>query len=97
MKKTMQLAKMVFRHPIRRKFSTRTLHLNVFKINATESIDPLFANLRSIYHGYTCTQTFFGLIGHIMNVYRIKCKNCSFNVYKTFIRKLGYPVEFRKK
>ena len=96
LKRTTQLAKMVIRHPMRRHIKSRAPHLNVFRIDETVSTDPLFANVKSIYHGYTCAQVFFGLKSHMINVYGMKSKNNFPEVYKDFIREQGCPSALRR-
>ena len=96
LKRTTQLAKMVIRHPMRRHIKSRAPHLNVFRIDETVSTDPLFANVKSIYHGYNCAQVFFGLKSHMINVYGMRSKNSFPEVYRDFIREQGCPSALRR-
>lgn len=70
--------------------------MNVFRTDEIVSTDPLFANAKSIYHGYTCAQVFFGLKSHMINVYDMKSKNNFPKVYKDFIREQGCPSALRR-
>ena len=96
LKRTTQLAKMVIRYPMRRHIKSRAPHLNVFRIEETISTDPLFANVKSIYHGYTCAQVFFGLKSHMINVYGMRSKGNFPEVYRDFIREQGCPSALRR-
>jgi len=87
---------MVIRHPMRRHIKSRAPHLNVFRIEETISTDPMFANVKSIYHGYTCAQVFFGLKSHMINVYRMRSKSNFPEVYRDFIREHGCPSALRR-
>ena len=82
LKRTTQLAKMIYRHPMRKHIKSRAPHLNVFRTDETISTDPLFANVKSIYHGYTCAQVFFGLKSHMINVYGMKPKGSFSDAYR---------------
>ena len=96
LKRTTQLAKMVIRYPMRRHIKSRAPHLNVFRIEETVSTDPLFSNVRSIHHGYTCAQVFFGLKSHMINVYGMKSKGSFPEAYRDFIREHGCPSALRR-
>src|SRR5688572_20640353 len=57
---TTQMAKMIIRYPLRRHIKSRFPHMNVTRIDETVSSDPLFANCKSIYSGYSAAQIFYG-------------------------------------
>ncbi len=60
LRRTTQLARMIIRHPMRRHLKARFPHMNVSRIDEPVSTDPIFSNCRSIYHGYTAAQVFYG-------------------------------------
>lgn len=49
--------------------------MNVTRIDETVSADPLYANCKSISHGYTAAQIFFGTKSHTVFVYEIKSRS----------------------
>src|SRR5689334_23390430 len=81
---------------MQRHIKSRVPHLNISRIEETISTDPLFANVKSIYHGYTCAQVFFGLKSHMINVYGMRSKNNIPEVYRDFIREQGCPSALRR-
>ena len=81
---------------MRRHIKPRAPHLNVIRTDETVSTDPLFANVISIYHGYTCAQVFFGLKPHMINVYGMRSKNNFPEVYRDFISEQGCPAALRR-
>src|SRR5687767_2135247 len=93
---TTQMARMIIRHPLRRHVKARFPHMNVTRIDETVSTDPLFANCRSIYHGYVAAQVFYGTKSHTIFIYRIKKKWEFPGVYRDFIRDHGAPSALRR-
>jgi hypothetical protein len=93
---TTQQAKMIIRYPMRRHIKSRIPHLNTYRLDETVSTDPIFSNRRSIYHGYTCAQAFFGLKSHVINVYGMKSKGQFPDIYSDFIREHGCPMALRR-
>ena len=74
LKKTTQLARMVIRYPLRRHIKSRFPFLNVTRIDEAVSTDCMFANCRSIFHGYIAAQVFYGVKLHTIYVYGIRSK-----------------------
>ena len=72
--KTTQMARMIIRQPLRRHVKARFPHLNVTRIDEPISTDPMYSNCRSIHHGFTAAQVFFGTKSHTIFVYGIKSK-----------------------
>ena len=96
MTKTTQMARMIIKHPMRRHVKARFPHMNVTRIDGTVSTDPMFSSCRSIYHGYTAAQVFFGTKSHTIYVYGIKTKGEFPKVYRDFIREHGAPSALRR-
>ena len=96
LQKTTQLAQMVIRHPMRRHIKSQFPHMNVTRIDEAVSTDPLFTNCKSLYHGYTAAQIFFGTKSHTIFVYGIKSKGEFPRVYRDFIREHGAPSALRR-
>src|SRR5687767_11012289 len=90
------MARMIIRYPLRRHVKSRFPHLNVTRIDETVSTDPLFANCRSMYHGYTAAQVFFGTKSHTIFLYGIKSKGEFPRVYRDYIRDHGAPSALRR-
>ena len=93
---TTQLGKMIVRYPLRRHIKARFKWANITRINETVSTDPLFANVRSVYHGYTGAQVYYGHTTHNINVYGIRSKGEFGKTYKDFIREHGAPKVLRR-
>lgn len=84
--KTIQMAKMIIRSPMRCHVKPRNPHQNVTKIDEPVSTDSMFSNCRSIYHGDTAAQVFFGTKSCTVFLYDIKSKGEFSRVYRNFIR-----------
>ena len=87
---------MIIRYPLRRHIKSRFPHLNVTKLDEVVSTDPLFANCKSIYHGFTAAQVFFGTKSHFIFIYGIKSKGEFPQAYRDFIRDHGAPSALRR-
>jgi len=85
LRRTTQLARMIIRHPMRRHLKARFPHMNVSRIDEPVSTDPIFSNCKSIYHGYTAAQVFYGVKSHTIFVYGVKSKGEFPTVYRDFI------------
>ena len=70
--------------------------MNVSRINEPISTDPMFTNWKSIYHGFTAAQVFYGTKSHTIFVYGIKNKGEFPKVYKEFIKEQGAPSALRR-
>src|SRR5687767_4121920 len=91
-----QMARMIIRHPLRRHIKSRFPHMNVTRIDETVSTDPLFTNCKSIYHGYTAAQVFYGTKSHAIHIYGIKSKGEFPSTYRDYIRDHGAPSALRR-
>jgi len=69
---------------------------NIKHLEEPISTDPIFANCRSIYNGYTGVQAFFGVKSHMMNVEGFRRKGEFPNNYRDFIRQEGAPSILRR-
>ena len=90
------MAKLIFKAPLGRHIKPRFPHMNVTRVDETVSTDPLFSNCKSIYHGFTAAQIFFGTKSHTIFVYGIKSRAEFPNVYRDFIRAQGAPSALRR-
>ena len=57
--------------------------------------DTYFANCQAI-DGYTCTQVFYGITSHMINVYHMKSASEGPHAYEDFIREEGCPTLLRR-
>ena len=96
LKNTTQLAKMIIRNPMRKHVKSRAPHLNVHRIKETVSTDPIFVNTKSVSHGFSCAQVFYGLTSHCIDIYGMKRKGEFPTVYRDFIREHGCPSILRR-
>ena len=60
------------------------------------STEPMFANCRSLCHGYTGAQVFYGLKSTQINVYGFHSKGEFPYLYRDFIREQGAPSTLRR-
>jgi hypothetical protein len=87
---TTQLAKAIVHAPLKQHFHSRFWYLNRLRLQETISMDTLFANCHGV-TGKSCTQIFYGITSHMMNVYGMRSKVEVPTVYKDFIREEGIP------
>jgi len=90
------MAKMIIRYPLRRHVKSRFPHMNVTRIDEAVSTDPLFSNCKSMYHGYTMAQIFFGTKSHTIFIYGMNSKGDFPRAYKDYIREHGAPSALRR-
>ena len=50
--RTTQMAHMILRTPLRKHVTSQNPHMNVVRFNDTVSVDPMYANCKSLYHVY---------------------------------------------
>lgn len=81
---------------MRKHIKSRFPHLNVTRIDESVSTDPIFSNCKSIYHGYTVAQVFYGIKSHTIFVYEIKSKGEFPSIYKDFIQNHKAPSALRR-
>ena len=96
MERTTQLAKMIIRTPMRRHVKGRFTFNRPVCLNETVSTDWKFANCRSLGHGHTGMQVFFGMKSLCIDVYGGKSKSEFPNLYRDFIREQGAPSALRR-
>ena len=96
LKRSTQLAKMTIRFPLQRHQKSRFSFLRSNKLEETVSTDWKFANCKSIGHGHTGMQVFFGLKSRCINVYGGKSKSEFPDLYRDFIRDHGAPSSLRR-
>ena len=70
--------------------------MNVIRIGEAVSTDPLFLNFRSMYHGYTMAQVFYGTKSHIIFLYGMRSKAEFPRAYRDYIREHGAPSALRR-
>ena len=96
LERTTQMTRMILRKQMRRHKKARFPHMNVIRIDEPVSTDPLFTNCRSMYHGYTAAQVFFGTKSHTIFIYGIKSKGEFPRVYRDVIKDHGAPSALRR-
>jgi hypothetical protein len=94
--KTTQMARMIIWYPMRRHLKNRFPALKSQGLDETVSTDWKFANCRSLGHGYTGMQVFYGLTSHNINVYGGKSKSECPDLYRDFIHYEGAPSALRR-
>ena len=87
---------MIIRYPQRRHIKPRFPQLKGIRIDEVVSTDPLIANCRSMHHGYTAAQVFYGIKSHTIFIYGMRSKGEFPKVYKDFIRDHGAPSALRR-
>ena len=70
--------------------------MNVTRIDEAVSTDPLFSNCRSMYHGYTMAQVFYGTKSHTNFLYGMRSKAEFPRAYRDYIREHGAPSALRR-
>jgi hypothetical protein len=96
LKCTTQLARMCIRYPLRKHLKARNPHLNVKRLDEAVSTDPIFANCKSLYHGYIGAQVYYGLRSRHMDVYGLKSESDFPDTLRDFIREQGAPSILRR-
>ena len=76
--------------------NARFPHMIVTMIDEAVSTDPMFSSCKSIYHGYTAAQIFFGTKACTIYLYGIEFKEGLPKVYKEFIRDHRAPSALRR-
>lgn len=94
--KTTQMTRMIIRSPLRRHVKSRFPHMNVTRIDDAVSVDPLFANYKSMYHGHTMAQVFFGTMSHTILVYGMKSKGEFPKIYQDYVSDHGATSALRR-
>ena len=92
---TTQLAKWCRRLPLRRHWQARFPYLNIHRLSEEVATDTYFANCQAI-GGHTCTQVFYGIRSHMINVYHMKTESEGPSAYEDFIREQGCPTLLRR-
>ena len=70
--------------------------MNVTRIDEAVSTDLLFANCRSLYHGCTMAQIFYGTKSHTIFLYGMRSKGVFPRAYKDYIREHGATSALRR-
>jgi hypothetical protein len=90
LKNTTQFARDVIRFPMRRHFASRWLRYGTKHLRETVSTDTYFASIPDV-SGATCTQAFWGVRSHMINVYGMRREAEFPYVYADFLREEGAP------
>jgi hypothetical protein len=96
LERTTQMARINIRTPLRRHVKPRMPHMNVKRLDEVVSTDPLFSNVKSIYHGYIGAQVYYGVKSHTIFLYGFRSKNEFPQNYREFIRDRGAPSALRR-
>jgi Reverse transcriptase (RNA-dependent DNA polymerase) len=96
LERTTQMAKMILRAPLRRHIKSRLSFMQAKRLEETVSTDPMFSNCRSLGHGYTGAQVFYGLKSTQIDVYGFRSKGEFPHRYRDFIRDHGAPSALRR-
>ena len=93
---TTQLARMTLRVPLRRHLKARFPWLNVNRLDEVVSVDPFFANCRSLSHGFHGAYLFMGLDSRFLSVYGFCPKGRDFPaILRDYYRNEGAPSVLR--
>ena len=86
------MAHMIINTPLRKHVKSRFSDiLHVKRLDETVSTDPIFANCRSLFHGYFGAQVFYGCTSRCINVGGFKEKGEFPKLYQDFIQEHGAP------
>jgi hypothetical protein len=94
--KTTQMAKMIIRAPLRRHIKSCLSFMQAGHLEETVSTDPMFANCRSLGHGYTGAQVFYGLKSTQIDVYGFRSKGEFPQRHRDFIWDHDSPSALRR-
>ena len=94
--RTTQLATMILRNPLRRHVKYRAPARSVMRLDEEVSADPFFANVASIFHGYTGLYVFFCRKSRLIDAEGLKQKSQFPDLYLDFMRKWGVPKSLRR-
>jgi hypothetical protein len=93
---TTQMARMVVRIPLQRHMKAWFPWMNVQRLDEAVSVDPMFANCKSIGHGFTGGHIFMGVTSRFLNMYGFKSKGRNFPaILKDFYCHEGAPSILR--
>ena len=93
---TTQLAWMALRVPLWKHYKARFPWLNCTRLDEAVSVDPFFANCKSIAHGFTGAYLFMGVTSRYFNLYGLKPKGRHFTlILQDFFCKEGAPSILR--
>ena len=93
---TTQLARMALRIPLQRHMKARFPWMNVRRLDEAVSVDPMFANCRSMSHGFTGGYIFMGVTSRYLNMYGFRSKGRNFPaILRDFYRHEGAPSVLR--
>lgn len=87
---TTQHAKMIIHFPLRYHVKARYKWANVTRLNETTSLDPIFSNVKSAYHGYTGCKVFLGCTTHCIQTYVFNNNANSINSIKTLLENMEH-------
>ena len=94
--RTTQLATMILRNPLRRHVKYRAPARLVMRLGEEVSADPFFANMASIFHGYTRLYVFFCRESGLIDGEGLKQKSQFPELHLDFMRKWGVPKSLRR-
>ena len=90
------MAKMIIRTPLRKHVTSQNPHMNVTRFNDTVSVDPMYSNCRSLYHGYKGDFVWYCHKSHCIFVTGFHQTQEFPHAYKDFIRTHGAPSALRR-
>lgn len=92
---TTQLARTIWKFPLRRHLKARFPFLNRIRLEETVSNDTVPSSVKSI-NSRSYMQVFYGCTSHMINIYGMKAKSEFPDAYTDFIREEGIPSCLRR-
>jgi hypothetical protein len=90
--RTTQMARMTISQPLRKHLKSRFDEVfHVRRLEEAVSTDPIFANCRSLFHGFLGAQVFLGMYTSCIDVGGFKGKGEFPQLYRDFIQENGAP------
>ena len=92
---TTQLARTIWRFPLRKHLKARFPFLNNIRLAKSVSMDTIFSSVPAL-GGRTCAQIFYGVSSHMINVYGMKSESEVPLAYQDFMQNEGIPSLLRR-
>ena len=90
------MASMILRTPLRKHVTSQNPKMNVVRFNDTVSVDPMYANCKSLYHGYKGDFVRYCHKSHCIYVTGFHSISQFPKAYRDFIRTYGAPSALRR-
>ena len=96
LKQTTQMAKMIYRAPLRRHIKSRFPMARIKRLAEGYATDPMYANCPCLHFGHTAAQIFMGLKSKRLYAHGFKPPRNFEKIYRDQIREHGIPSVLRR-